>query len=101
MEFLFKRIYEALFKRDNRRVESTFADLFHTFQTILQLNNKILELIADMGTKLGGDYVFDRQYVYSSCRHMGTLVYSLIYNFNAPGSGKIPGTGPRLSRHQP
>ena len=61
----------------------TFSALFRSFQKILQLNNKILELMAEMGDKLGGDYVFDRQYIDSSSRRMGTLVYELIYNFNA------------------
>ncbi len=61
----------------------TFASLFQTFQRILELNNRILELMADMGAKLGGDYVFDRQYIADSSRKMANLVYELIYNFNA------------------
>ena len=60
----------------------SFASLFHTFQRILGLNNRILEIMSDMGTKLGGDYVFDRQYIISSCRQMAVLVYELIYNLN-------------------
>lgn len=90
LEQLFKWIYKTLLKRDNRHEGVTFAELFQTFQMILQLNNKILELIADMGSKLGGDYVFDRQYVYSSSRQMGTLVYSLIYNFKTLTPKKYP-----------
>ncbi len=61
----------------------TFASLFHTFQRILELNNRILETMADMGEKLGGDYVFDRQYILVSCRKISALVSELIYNFNA------------------
>lgn len=60
----------------------TFAALFRTFQRILELNNHILEIMADMGEKLGGDYVFDRQYILTSCRRISSLVYELIYNFN-------------------
>jgi pyruvate,water dikinase len=60
----------------------TFASLFRIFQRILALNNRILEAMADMGDKLGGDYVFDRQYINSSCRRMANLVHELIYNFN-------------------
>ena len=76
--------------RGQPRGRVTFAALFHAFQRILELNNKILELMADMGDKLGGDYVFDRQYILSSCREMGTQVYELIYNFNALAPKKHP-----------
>ena len=67
-------------RRPGRRV--TFVYLFHTFQRILELNNRILEKMADMGDKLGGDYVFDRQYIDSSCREMARLVNELINDFN-------------------
>jgi pyruvate,water dikinase len=68
--------------RGKSRRKVTFASLFNTFQRILVLNNRILELMADMGDKLGGDYVFDRQYIDSSCRQMARLVNDLINDFN-------------------
>jgi len=64
------------------RERTTLVSLLRTFQRILELNNRVLEIMADMGDKLGGDYVFDRQYINSSCRQMANLVYELIYNFN-------------------
>ncbi len=67
-----------------------FARLFQTFKRILELNNRILERIADMGDKLGGDYVFDRQYIRSSCRQVGALVSELIYNFNILAPRRYP-----------
>lgn len=60
-----------------------FTALFSKFQEILELNNQVLELMADMGDKLGGDYIFDRQYIDSSCQRMSDLVYKLIYNLNS------------------
>ena len=77
-----KKMVAGLMKRGTSREPVTFETLFLTFKRILELNNQILELIADMGDKLGGDYVFDRQYIRSSCDRVGTLVYELIYNFN-------------------
>jgi len=59
-----------------------FTALFTRFQKILELNNQVLELMADMGDKLGGDYIFDRQYIQSSCQHISDLVHKLIYNLN-------------------
>ena len=68
----------------------TFASLFQTFQRILDLNNRILETMADMGDKLGGDYVFDRQYIHTACRRIAGLVYELIYNLNTLTPKKYP-----------
>jgi pyruvate,water dikinase len=87
---LLKKLVKRFIRCDTAHEPLTFAALFHTFKKILELNNKILELIADMGDKLGGDYVFDRQYINSSCDRMGTLVYELIYNFNALAPRKYP-----------
>ena len=49
----------SILKRDKSHATESFASLFRAFQKILELNNKVLELMADMGDKLGGDYVFD------------------------------------------
>ena len=59
-----------------------FSVLFSVFQKILQYNNQVLELMAEMGTKLGGAYIFDQQYIRSTCHHIADLVYKLIYNLN-------------------
>jgi pyruvate,water dikinase len=59
-----------------------FTVLFSVFQKILQYNNQVLELMAEMGTKLGGAYIFDQQYIRSTCHHIADLVYKLIYNLN-------------------
>lgn len=82
MDHFLKWAGKVLIKRDKVHATETFAALFNTFQRILELNNRILELMADMGDKLGGDFVFDSQYIRTSCRQMGELVYELIYNFN-------------------
>lgn len=90
VDHLVKWAGKALKKRGNSRERVTFAALFETFQRILDLNNKILECMADMGAKLGGDFVFDQQYIRTSCRRMSTQVYELIYNFNSLVHRKYP-----------
>jgi len=65
-----------------------FTVLFGVFQKILEYNNQVLELMAEMGTKLGGAYIFDQQYIRSSCHHVADIVYKLIYNLNAMASKK-------------
>jgi len=62
--------------------------LFSRFQDILQLNNRILELMADMNDKSGADYVFDIQYIRSACGEMTGLVKQLIDSFNRFANGR-------------
>ncbi|WP_035276460.1 PEP/pyruvate-binding domain-containing protein [Desulforegula conservatrix] len=55
-----------------------FLVLFRKFRSILERNNKILELMSDMGDKLGGEYVFDRQYIKDACEMASDNVFKLI-----------------------
>jgi len=55
-----------------------FSVLFKKFKSILERNNRILELMSDMGDKLGGDYVFDRQYITDVCDRINDSVFKLI-----------------------
>ena len=66
-----------------RPKDLSFIDIFSRFQNILDLNNKILDLMAEMGDKLSGDYIFDKQYIRSSCQQMAGYVYKLIYNLDS------------------
>jgi pyruvate,water dikinase len=76
-------------KRHRRQVP--FVVLFKTFQGLLEKNNKILDAIAAMGDKLGGDYVFDKNYIASSCQEMRDLVYKLIYDLDTIAPSKYLG----------
>ena len=73
------RVFKNLlaFRRHPKKV-FPFSVLFKKFQSILERNNQILELIADMGDKLGGEYVFDRRYVEVVTEKLGDLVFKLI-----------------------
>ncbi|MCG6895272.1 MAG: hypothetical protein LJE65_16850 [Desulfobacteraceae bacterium] len=62
--------------------ESSFLVLFERFQDILKKNNEILEIMADMSDKLGGAYVFDRQYILDVCARLDDLLYKLVYDLN-------------------
>lgn len=55
-----------------------FTLLFKKFKTILERNNRILELMADMSDKLGGEYIFDRQYIFDTCESLNDQVFKLI-----------------------
>jgi pyruvate,water dikinase len=55
-----------------------FTVLFKKFRSILERNNLILELMADMGDKLGGEYIFDSQFVIDGSGKICDLVFKLI-----------------------
>ena len=65
--------------------------VFGAFQKILTLNNRVLGLIADMGDKLSGDYVFDINYILSSCKNASELIQDLVVNLNTLSPGKFSG----------
>jgi pyruvate,water dikinase len=75
MAHFLKRVFA--FRRPKSR-PLPFAVLFKKFQHILDRNNRILELMADMGDKLGGEYVFDRRYIEQAVEQLEDHVFKLI-----------------------
>lgn len=49
-------------------------EVFERFQRVLAANNRALEIIADMGEKLSGAFIFDRQYIADSAEALTTAV---------------------------
>lgn len=86
------------FDRRNKDLKSSFPALFERFQDILKKNNEILEIVADMGDKLGGSYIFDQQYIISSCERLDDLVYRLVYDLNVLSSQKYIGLYPAFEK---
>ncbi|MFH2096145.1 MAG: PEP/pyruvate-binding domain-containing protein, partial [Bacteroidota bacterium] len=74
--------------RKRKVQKASFALFFETFQKILTLNNDMLALIAGMGDKLSGDYIFDSQYIISACEESADLVHQLISGLNTLSGGK-------------
>ena len=52
----------AYFPSQGRKPKSVRV-MFEQFQRVLAANNRAMEILADMGEKLSGDYIFDRQYL--------------------------------------
>ena len=65
-----------------RQPAVSFTDLFTRFQQILEDNNKAMEVIADMGDKLSGQYVFDSHYLEERVAVLEKIVLRSAYNFN-------------------
>lgn len=63
-------------------VESLRARL-ETFRSLVERNNRVLELIADAGEKLGGEYIFDVQYLRSLAGELEGSVRGVVDDLNA------------------
>lgn len=74
--------FTYFFGRQKNEEEVSLQFLFQTFRELLEYNNQALDLIADMGEKLGGDYLFDQQYVEQVVTELEEVVYKIIYNLN-------------------
>ncbi len=84
----FERLKEKFAFWRSKKDPSSFAVRFTRFQSVLKRNNEILEIMADMGDKLGGDYVFDRQYIVDITSRLNDQVYKIIYDLNMLTSQK-------------
>ncbi len=58
------------------------AIVFERFRSVLNSNNQALEIIADLGEKLGGDYIFDRHYIETGVERLGSRVKASIAALN-------------------
>ncbi|WBF66188.1 hypothetical protein LN040_10655 [Desulfovibrio subterraneus] len=81
-------------KRDTAGPDIAFwrlQSMFNNFRRILELNNAILESVADMDRALGGEYIFDRTYLEQSVRRIASHVHHVVYSLNAlTGNAHVP-----------
>jgi pyruvate,water dikinase len=81
-------LYRTL--RSVRRKRDSFELLFSRFQQVLDDNNRALEIITDMGDTLGGDYLFDIQYVKRSYADLYAAVGDSLRDFDLLTHGRYP-----------
>ena len=79
------------FRRKKKEEALNLPSLFQTFRELLDYNNQALDLMADMGEKLGGDYLFDQQYVGTTIATLEDVVYKIVYDLNRITQKKILG----------
>ncbi|MFA7382478.1 MAG: PEP/pyruvate-binding domain-containing protein [Desulfurivibrionaceae bacterium] len=56
--------------------------IFSQFREVLKANNQALEIIADMGEKLSGEYLFDHRYVEATVEEMIAAMHRAIAAIN-------------------
>jgi pyruvate,water dikinase len=59
-----------------------FKLFFNQFKTVLDSDNQAIEIITDMGEKLGGDYLFDIVYVKRAYKELFDAISGSISNFD-------------------
>ncbi len=64
------------------------TDLFARFQQILKENNAAMQMIAEMEDKLGGEYVFDRQFLRDAVKHIEDVVLHSAVDLNFISNNK-------------
>jgi len=64
---------------------------YHTFQGLLEHNNKVLVLMADIEEKLSAEYLFDRQYINTSVASMSEGISGIINCLDELSPGKYEG----------
>lgn len=82
----FKEFANRLFSR--KRDVVSFAQIFEQFQALLQSHQKAMELIADLGEKSGGDYIFDRKYLVDAIHELQNVLLHMVKGLNLIASNK-------------
>jgi pyruvate,water dikinase len=75
-----------------------FDLLFKRFRDVLDSNNRALEIITDMGEKLGGDYLFDIHYIKESYSGLYAAMQDSLQYFEALTSGRYHKLGEVFKR---
>jgi pyruvate,water dikinase len=77
-----------LFNGRPRGNKLSWEDLFRLFREIMDSNNRAIEAITDMGEKLGGDYLFDINYIKTAYPGLQKAVGTSILGFDTLTQGK-------------
>ncbi len=101
LQGIFEKIKGGLRAGQAQREESIKVK-FEQFKKVLSSNQAALEIIADMGEKLSGDYIFDRRYIEESYEKLSEAVLKSVNALNALCDNKykdLYGVYDRVTRH--
>lgn len=85
-EFL-SQLLDRLFGR--RPPSMTFPQIFERFQNMLLTDhNRAMEIIADLGEKTGGDYIFDKKYLHDSVEDLRHILLRMVKELNLIGNNR-------------
>ncbi len=65
-----------------------FPEVFEHFQELLRDHQGVMELIADLGEKSGGEYIFDRKYLIDTTEAIQNLILLMVKGLNLISSNR-------------
>jgi pyruvate, water dikinase len=89
-----------LFRRKRRDDGAVLRARFARFRHLLEMNNRILALIADASEKLGGEYLFDTQYLRSFEKDLRESATAVIHDLAEISGNRYPRLAESLERVQ-
>ena len=77
-------------RRGKANAVGALRERLERFRELVDKNNQVLELIADAGEKLGGEYIFDIQYLRTFARDLETAVRGVISSLDSITGNRYP-----------
>lgn len=84
------RAIRSVFTRGQRATVEQLREKLSRFRDLVEQNDLVLELIADAGEKLGGEYVFDAKYLRDLADRLETAVHAVVADLDAISHGRYP-----------
>jgi pyruvate,water dikinase len=94
-------LLERIFRR--RREPDSIETLHYrmeAFRSLVDRNNRVLELIADAGEKLGGEFIFDSQYLKTLTAQLHQEVRGVVYDLEMLTKNAYPDLAEAFQRIQ-
>jgi len=87
----------SVFRHRHRETAEQLREKLRHFRDLVEHNDRVLELIADAGEKLGGEYVFDTKYLRDLADRLRESVHAVVADLNAIAGSPYPDLGAALA----
>jgi pyruvate, water dikinase len=84
------RWMDALTGRGGEENVEQLREKLRAFRDLVEKNDRVLELIAEAGEMLGGEYVFDSKYLEDLVRELKGAVHDVVGNLNTITRNRYP-----------
>jgi pyruvate,water dikinase len=92
--------FSSIFRKtspEKERSRDLLLKKFQSFQDLLSQNNMVLELMADMESKLSGEFLIDRSYIESGITAISKGVKDIIEKLNETSEKRYQGLSDRFN----
>ena len=83
-------LISALLRRGGEEDVEQLREKLRALRDLVEKNDRVLELIADAGEMLGGEYIFDSKYLDDLVRELKTAVHEVVANLNTITRNRYP-----------